>query len=63
LAFLANAFKTFRLATEKGDLKDGVLPVGQCTGLIHDEPTVKELFDRMVHEAEIIEKRMANVFA
>jgi enoyl-[acyl-carrier protein] reductase II len=63
LAFLANAFKAFRLATEGGDLKEGVLPVGQCTGLIHDEPTVKELFDRMVHEAEVIEKRMENVFA
>ena len=62
LAFLANAFKAFRLATEEGDLKEGVLPVGQCTGLIHDEPTVKELFDRMVQEAEVIEKRMENVF-
>jgi len=63
LAFLANAFKAFRLATEAGDLKKGVLPVGQCTGLIHDEPMVKELFDRMVQEAEVIEKRMKNVFA
>ncbi|HWR69277.1 MAG TPA: nitronate monooxygenase [Desulfomonilia bacterium] len=62
LAFLANAFKAFRLATEAGDLKEGVLPVGQCTGLIHDEPTVKELFDRMVQEAEAIEKKMANIF-
>ena len=63
LAFLSNAFKAFRLATEVGDLKEGVLPVGQCMGLIHDEPTVKELFDRMVQEAEVIEKRMENVFA
>jgi NAD(P)H-dependent flavin oxidoreductase YrpB (nitropropane dioxygenase family) len=44
-------------------MKGGVLPVGQCMGLIHDEPTVKELFDRMVQEAEVIEKRMENVFA
>jgi NAD(P)H-dependent flavin oxidoreductase YrpB (nitropropane dioxygenase family) len=40
-----------------------VLPVGQCTGLIKDEPTVKELLDRMVKEAEGIEKRMAGIFA
>jgi enoyl-[acyl-carrier protein] reductase II len=63
LAFLANAFKAFRLATEEGDIDKGVLPVGQCTGLIHDEPPVKELFDRMVREAEGIEKRMAGIFA
>ncbi len=63
LAYLANASHAFQLATEEGDLKKGVLPVGQCTGLIKDEPTVKELFDRMVSEAEGIEKRMAGIFA
>jgi enoyl-[acyl-carrier protein] reductase II len=62
LAYLANASKAFQLATEKGDLQKGVLPVGQCTGLIHDEPSVKELFDRIVKEAGTIEKRMAGVF-
>jgi enoyl-[acyl-carrier protein] reductase II len=63
MAFLANAFKAFRLATENGDLAKGVLPVGQCAGLVHDEPTVQELFERMVQEAEAIEKRMAGIFA
>jgi NAD(P)H-dependent flavin oxidoreductase YrpB (nitropropane dioxygenase family) len=63
LAYLANASKAFQLATEEGDLVKGVLPVGQCTGLLKDEPTVKELFTRMVSEAEAIEKRMAGVFA
>jgi enoyl-[acyl-carrier protein] reductase II len=63
LAYLANASHAFQLATEEGDLKKGVLPVGQCTGLIKDEPTVKELLDRMVKEAEAIEKRMAVIFA
>jgi NAD(P)H-dependent flavin oxidoreductase YrpB (nitropropane dioxygenase family) len=62
LAYLANASKAFQLATEVGDLQKGVLPVGQCTGLIHDEPSVKELFDRIVREAGTIEKRMAGVF-
>lgn len=62
LAFLANASKAFQLATEDGDLKKGILPVGQATGLIHDEPTVKELLDRMVREAREIEKRMSSVF-
>jgi len=52
LAFMANAFKAIRVATEDGDIKEGVLPVGQDTGLIKDLPTVAELFDRMVKEAE-----------
>jgi len=63
LAYLANASHAFQLATEEGDLKNGVLPVGQCTGLVKDEPTVKDLLDRMVQEAEAIEKRMAGIFA
>jgi len=52
LAFMANAFKAIKLATEDGDVKEGVLPVGQVQGLIHDEPTVAELFARMVAEAQ-----------
>jgi enoyl-[acyl-carrier protein] reductase II len=62
LAFLANASKNFQRATEEGDLKRGVLPVGQCTGLVKDEPTVKEVIERMVKEAEGIEKKLAGVF-
>ena len=52
LAFMANAFKAIKVATENGDIKKGVLPVGQVQGLIHDEPTVAELFARMVEEAQ-----------
>jgi len=63
LAYLANASHAFQLATEEGDFKKGILPVGQCTGLIKDEPTVKELLDRIVKEAEAIEKRMVGIFA
>ena len=62
-AYLANASKAFQLATEDGDTEKGILPVGQCTGLIRDEPTVKELIDRMVQEAEGVEKRMAAIFS
>jgi len=63
LAYLANASKAFQLATEQGDLQKGVLPVGQCTGLLKDEPTVAELFERMVSEADAMEKRLSGVFA
>ena len=59
LAFMANAFETFRLATEEGDLERGVLPVGQVTGLLKDEPTVKEVMERIVAEAKQVRERLA----
>ncbi len=59
MAFLANAFKAIRVATEDGDMNEGVLPVGQVTGFIKDEPTVAELFERVVAEAEGIGKKLA----
>jgi enoyl-[acyl-carrier protein] reductase II len=51
LARMANGFKAFRIATEDGDNDKGLLPVGQATGLIHDEPTVSDLMERIVNEA------------
>ncbi len=59
LAFMANAFKAIRVATEKGDEKKGVLPVGQITGLIRDEPTVAEVIERMVAEAKQVQAELA----
>jgi len=61
MAYLANAFKALSSATEKGDMKKGVLTVGQATGLLHDMPTVSELFERMVEEAGEAEKRLSTV--
>jgi len=52
LAYMANAFKAIKEATEDGDTKTGVLPVGQVQGLIRDIPTVAELFERIVKEAK-----------
>jgi len=59
LAFMANAFKAIRVATEDGDTKEGVLPVGQVTGLIHDEPTIAELFERFIDEARKIQQQLS----
>jgi enoyl-[acyl-carrier protein] reductase II len=58
LAFMANGFKAIKLATEKGDMKKGVLPVGQVTGLIHDEPTVAELMERIVAQAKAQQQKL-----
>ncbi len=59
MAFMANAFKAIRVATEQGDTKEGVLPVGQVTGLIHDEPTIAKLFERFVAEAKTIQQQLS----
>lgn len=59
MAYLANAFKMIRVATEEGDTREGVLPVGQCQGLIQDIPTVAEFMDRMVAQAAAIPERLA----
>ncbi len=61
LAFMANAFKAIRVATEDGDLKNGVLPVGQATGLMRDIPTVAEAIERTVKEAEEISMNLARM--
>ncbi len=59
LAFMANAFKAIRVATDYGDLTSGVLPVGQCTGLIKDNPTVADVIERTVREAEEVAKQLS----
>ena len=44
----------------EGDMEAGAWSCGMVAGLIHDVPTVKELIDRIMREAEeIISKRLA----
>ncbi len=53
LAHMATAFGKIQAATEQGDWdKKGVELIGQCCGLIHDMPTVKETIERIVKEAQ-----------
>jgi len=58
LAYMANAFKAIRVATENGDSKEGVMPVGQVQGLIHDMPTVAELFERIEKETKAAQAKV-----
>lgn len=44
---------------EAGDIQNGLLSVGQVVGLIHDIPTVKELVERMMKEAEEVVSRIS----
>jgi nitronate monooxygenase len=43
----------------EGDLAAGIVACGQCVGLSRDIPTVKELFDRMMAQADAIRSRLA----
>jgi enoyl-[acyl-carrier protein] reductase II len=63
LAHMAMAFKAIQSATEDGDTRKGVLPVGQVTGLIKDLPTVAMLIERIVAEAESAQKKMATMMS
>ncbi len=63
LAFMANGFQAFRLATEEGDTTKGVLPVGQVTGLIHDEPSVAEVMERIVAQAKVQQQKLQEHFS
>ncbi|MBN1613966.1 MAG: nitronate monooxygenase [Deltaproteobacteria bacterium] len=52
LFYMAQGFKGLQDATQTGDTETGILPVGQCQGLIHDEPTVAEVIENIVAEAK-----------
>jgi nitronate monooxygenase len=44
---------------DEGDLDAGVISCGQGVGLMHDIPSMKELLDRMMGEAEAVVDRFA----
>ena len=49
-------------AMAEGDTDDGIWSAGMIQGLIHDIPTVKELIDRIIADAEdIMRSRMASM--
>jgi len=51
-----------RTVLESGDLDAGIWWAGQVQGLIYDIPTVAELVDRIVSEAEqLINGRLSGV--
>lgn len=58
LAMAANAPMLIKAALVDGDAEAGALPSGQVTGRIDDVPTVAELIDGIVAEAEGTLKRL-----
>jgi len=47
----------------EGDLDAGQALAGEAVGLIHDIPTIKELIDRTIEEAQAIAQRLHNMAA
>jgi NAD(P)H-dependent flavin oxidoreductase YrpB (nitropropane dioxygenase family) len=47
-----------RLVYETGDMEAGIWSAGMAQGLIHDSPSVKDLIERIVQEAEEIIRRL-----
>jgi len=53
-----------KVVVEQGDMDAGIFWAGMTQGLIHDIPTVKELIDRMVGDAEaIVRQRLGGFLA
>ena len=48
----------YKKLLESGNFNDGVCTSGQCVGLIHDIPSVKELISRIIMEAAEVSKRL-----
>jgi NADH:quinone reductase (non-electrogenic) len=49
----------YRRLLKSGDFNDGVCTAGQCVGLIHDVPGIKELIGSIMAEAEEVKNRLS----
>jgi NAD(P)H-dependent flavin oxidoreductase YrpB (nitropropane dioxygenase family) len=58
VALAANAPMLIKASMVDGRPEVGVLPTGQVTGVISELPSVAELLDRIVHDAETCLKRL-----
>lgn len=58
LARMANAYRPVQACLDHGDMDRGVLLLGQVTGIVHDTPTVAELINRLIIEAEQANRRV-----
>lgn len=61
VAMAANAPMLTRATMVEGRLEAGILPTGQVTGLIDRLPTVAELIEEMVEEAEATLRRLSQL--
>lgn len=62
LARMANAFTAFQLSMEQGDLEKGVFLMGQVTGIIHDTPTVSQVMETIILQAQNTKNKVSSKF-
>ena len=62
LAYFGASVPRLRAATMDGDLDKGVQFVGQTQGLIEDIPTVEQVVDRILQEAQDIHRQQKNLW-
>lgn len=56
LAYFGAAVPRLKAATVEGDYKKGVQFIGQTQGLITDQPSVEDIFKRVIEQAHSIQK-------
>ncbi|GGY52078.1 2-nitropropane dioxygenase [Bacterioplanes sanyensis] len=62
LAYFGASVPKLKAATEQGDLDYGVQFIGQTQGLIEDMPTVADILQRTVADAEAIHRQQQQLF-
>ncbi|MGQ5525387.1 NAD(P)H-dependent flavin oxidoreductase [Chitinimonas sp. PSY-7] len=60
LAHFGAATESIRLAIQQGDHNEGAQLIGQAQGLVHDLPSVADLFERIVADAARIKAGLPN---
>lgn len=50
-----------KLAWENGDLNNAILPMGQCIGLINDLPSIAEVLENIIMDAESVIKNLGDL--
>ena len=59
LAYFGAAVPRLKAATVDGDYKKGVQFIGQTQGLINDQPSVQQIFDKIRQDAEQVHDKNA----
>lgn len=62
LSLFGAATEKIQAATVDGDLTTGVQFIGQTQGLIEDQPTVKEIVDRTIAQAQLRSQEIHHLF-
>lgn len=60
---MSQMLKMHTITMTTGDLKTGMTASGQSVGLVHDLPTIAEVIERIVAEAEEAQRKLAAQFA